>query len=125
MVATCEDDLICDMAETYHILDWRALPLRKAAVLASGLHPDSRCMMRLSGNRLRTDTLLQAAALDRLTTLVWMKTEDGQKGKNRPESVVDRLTGKAENTNKVTGFRSAEDFEKRRQEIIGGKSIGE
>ncbi|MBO7722484.1 MAG: hypothetical protein J6S27_01735 [Thermoguttaceae bacterium] len=31
MVREDETALICDLAETYHILDWRALPLRTAA----------------------------------------------------------------------------------------------
>ena len=35
------------MAETYGVIDLRALPLQTAAVLARGLHPDSRIMQRL------------------------------------------------------------------------------
>ena len=42
MISRHEDDLICDMAEVYHIYDMRALPLRKLAVLACGLSADSR-----------------------------------------------------------------------------------
>lgn len=37
MVAVDEEALICDFAETYNILDWRELPCRTAAILASGL----------------------------------------------------------------------------------------
>lgn len=37
-----EEALICDLAETYHILDYKQLPLRTVAVLASGLRQDAR-----------------------------------------------------------------------------------
>lgn len=42
MILTDEDALICDFAETYNVLDYRALPLRTAATLASGLRADAR-----------------------------------------------------------------------------------
>ena len=35
LAGRCEDELICDMAETYHVLNWRELPLKTAAILAS------------------------------------------------------------------------------------------
>ncbi|MFQ9761829.1 MAG: hypothetical protein ACLRYE_00775 [Gemmiger formicilis] len=37
MAARFPDELTCDMAETYHALDWRALGLPLAATLAAGL----------------------------------------------------------------------------------------
>ena len=88
MIRTDENALICDFAETYHILDYRALSLKTAAALASGLSEDSRIMRKITGRRIDTKTLLLAGILDRLTTLVWFKTEDGLKGRNRPESVL-------------------------------------
>ena len=36
MAARFPDELTCDMAETYHALDWRALGLPLAATLAMG-----------------------------------------------------------------------------------------
>jgi len=42
MIATDEDALVCDLAETYHVLDYRMLPLKTAAALASGLRSDAR-----------------------------------------------------------------------------------
>lgn len=42
MILTDEDALICDLAETYHVLDYRSLPLLTAATLASGLRSDAR-----------------------------------------------------------------------------------
>lgn len=96
MIRTDETALICDFAETYHILDYRALSLKTAAALASGLPEDSRIMMKITGQRINTKTALLAGILDRLTTLVWFQTEDGHKGRNRPESVLARLTKEPE-----------------------------
>ena len=45
----------------------------------------------MSGQNVPTDLLIQASMLDRLSMLVWMKTKDGQQGKNRPASMVDSL----------------------------------
>lgn len=92
MVRTDETSLICDFAETYHITDYRALSLKTAAALASGLSEDSRIKMRITGQRITTKTALLAGILDRLTTLVWMQTQDGHKGRNRPESILAKLT---------------------------------
>ena len=92
MVRTDETSLICDFAETYNITDYRALSLKTAAALASGLSEDSRIKMRITGQRITTKTALLAGILDRLTTLVWMQTQDGHKGRNRPESILAKLT---------------------------------
>lgn len=48
-------------------------------------------MRALSGRRAPQRDLLLAAAVDRLSTLVWFQTADGLKGRNRPKSVVERL----------------------------------
>lgn len=39
------------MAETYGVYDLRALPLQTTAVLAQGLHADSRIMRRLAAEQ--------------------------------------------------------------------------
>ena len=49
MAAGGGDELICDFAEYYNVLDWRALPLPLAAVLAAGLPEGSRSVRRLAG----------------------------------------------------------------------------
>ena len=58
MISLDESALICDFAETYHILDYRALPLKLAAVLACGLRDDSRIKMKLAGMKLNPETML-------------------------------------------------------------------
>ena len=91
MIETDEDALICDFAETYNILDYRALPLNLAATLAVGLRADSRIMLKITGQKIDYNTVLSAAILDRLTFLAWTKTKDAEAGRNRPESVVSKL----------------------------------
>lgn len=88
MLKVDEAALVCDMAETYSIYNWRALPLSTAALLACGLRENSRIMRKLSGSRYPDEILMQALILDRLNTLIWFQTADGQKGRNRPESVL-------------------------------------
>lgn len=118
MIAVDEDALICDMAETYRVLDYRALPARQAARLACGLRQSSRIMQVLSGAPAGLDTVLLAQIADAVRTLVWQNTEDGHKGRNRPPLLVDVLRGKAQAA--TGGFDTAEDFEAWRASMIGG-----
>ena len=107
-----ETELICDFAETYHILDWRTLPLTTAAALSVGLRDNSRVKMKLAGVEAGQDTLLLAAIVDRLSLLWWAKTKDAESGKNRPHSIFEKLTRRPEDEQekKVTAFRSGDDF---------------
>lgn len=116
LVGRCEEELICDMAETYHVFNWRELPLRTAAILANGLHQDSRCFRKMNGQKLRSDEYVNLAILDELRVLVWLNTKDAAKGKNQPESILKNML--EPKNKKVTGFRTAEEFEARRKLII-------
>ena len=115
----CEEELICDMAETYHVLNWRELPLRTAAILASGLHEDCRSLRKLRGQKVRGDELWQLAVLDELRLLFWSRTKDAEKGKNQPKSLL-RAAMDQEEQSQVTGFQTQEEFEVRRRKIIEG-----
>lgn len=86
------DQLTCDMMQYYHVADPDALPPSLFATLAAGLPEDSRTMRALSGQKFASDTLLLAAAVDRLSILAWFKTRDGLKGRNRPASLLERMT---------------------------------
>jgi hypothetical protein len=119
MLERSEDSLICDLAETYHIYDMRSFKASYIAILAAGLREDSRVMMLFSGNKIRPSLLLQAASLDKLALLWWAETKDGQKNRNRPESVVESLTRENKQTEEPPiVFESAEDFNKTREEMI-------
>lgn len=110
MLSTDADAVVCDFAETYHILNLRALPLRLAATLAFGLREDSRIKMKLAGTKVSTDTMLMAAIADRTGLLVWQNTEDGRKNRKRPKSFAAMLNSAGNDTEQVIGFKTGEDF---------------
>ena len=120
MIKVDEDALICDLAETYQIYDYRQLPPKMVAVFSYGLKEDSRIKMKLSGQTVPSETLLLASMVDKLNILVWFKTKDGQKGKNMPPSIVSVLTGKdkTDNNKDVVVFNSGEDFVNRRKMLL-------
>ncbi len=124
MIKLDENALICDLAETYHILDYRQLPPTRVAVFACGLRDNSRIKMKISGQTIPFDTLLMAGIADRLSILVWAQTKDGQRGKNRPPMMVDALTKKEPKETDVVAFSSGEDFEEARNNLIGKISAG-
>lgn len=121
MVRLDEYSLICDFAETYHILDWRSLPGRLAATLAVGLRENSRIKMKLAGVDVPAETLLQAITADALRVLVWMQTQDGAKGRNAPAMLTESLCGK-NRKEEGHGFESPEDFMAWRDSMIGGEA---
>ncbi len=121
MIKVDEDALICDLAETYQIYDYRQLPAQRVAVFACGLKDDSRIKLKISAQVVPLETLLLAGISDKLSTLVWFQTEDGQKGKNRPTSIMNLFMGvsnKKESNKDVIIFNSGEDFAAQRQRLI-------
>lgn len=120
MVAADRDALLCDLAETYRIYDFRALPVSTLATLAVGLRENSRIKMHLSGMRITREEMLLAAAVDRLSLLLWAKTEDGRNGINRPKSVLSTIMGDDSSNGPVEAYESAEDFEAEWFRITGG-----
>lgn len=119
MIATDRDALVCDMAETYGIYDMRGLPVSTLATLAVGLRDNARIKMKLLGQRVPQETLLQAMAVDALNFLAWAKTEPAQRGEKRPASVVDILLGQNK-TEQTKSFASGEDFMSEWQRLTGG-----
>ena len=51
MIQTDEDALICDLAETYGIFDYRQLPADQVAVFAFGLRDDSRIKLAMTNSK--------------------------------------------------------------------------
>jgi len=118
MISTDNDALICDFAETYHILDFRQLPPMLSATLAVGLSENSRIKLKMSKQDVRMDSLLLAFIADRLSFLCWAKTKDGAKGTNKPKYILDAIR-KADSPSRVVSFNSVESFEKARKKILG------
>ena len=107
-----EDALLCDFAETYHIYDPYEYPCEYTATLAAGLRDDSRIKVRLSGLRVTPELFALCTGVDALRWIVWSKSEDGRKGRNRPQSILDALSGetKTKKTEDLRGFATGEDF---------------
>ena len=75
----------------------------------------------VSGWRWRGDgarQLLQAAMLDRLTTLCWMQSKDGAHGRRRPPSVVEASAARANKQRSGRWRLHPAEFERARAEII-------
>lgn len=106
------------MAETYHVLDWRGLPLKTAATLAAGLYADSRAFRKLNGQKLKTSQYIGYAILDQLRLLTWLHTKNGAEGKQMPEPILGMLI--EGNEKKTGGFQTAEEFEAAREKIVKG-----
>ena len=123
MIAADEDALICDLAETYGIFDYRALPVPLLATLASGLRDDSRIKMRMAGMRIPTNTILLASAADALNILVWSKTKAARTGQNRPKSILQQLlhSGERERGNDTIKFESGSEFAAAWKKLTGGE----
>jgi len=119
MLATDEDAVICDFAETYHVLDIEALDLKLAATLAAGLAPDSRIMRKMSGAPLPVSVMLQASCADSLAFLAWANSQNGVEGVNRPQSLLAALTGNnTASTSDIMTFASGADFEAYRAQLL-------
>lgn len=123
MIAADEAALRCDFLETYHVMDYRALPARQAALFACGLRPGSRIVQKLSGSSVALDTMLLAVIADAVRILVWQNTRDGMEGRNRPWSITERLTGGGKPKESL-GFGSPEEFDAWRAQMIGGEKNG-
>lgn len=115
MINADENALICDMAQTYHIYDYKQMRPAQAAILASGLPDDSRIKRKMSGQRFGLDTMLLACIADSLRIILWSKTKDGQNNVNRPESILEKLTGEPE---EYAEFGTIEAYEAARKQIM-------
>lgn len=107
-----EDELICDLAETYHILNWRELPPSLVATLSCGLREDSRIKKKMGGLNIALNEMLLALVVDGINILIWQRTKDGSKNRNRPESLFKKLTGQdKKQKDDLEVFTSVEEFE--------------
>ena len=119
MIAADDAALRCDLMETYHIPDYRALPARQAALFACGLRDNSRIKMARAGAPATMEVLLLAGISDAVRTLVWQNTQDGLDGVRPPASVLDAILHKDEPRESV-GFDSPEDFDAWNASMTGG-----
>lgn len=91
--------------------------MRLLAVLAYGLPDDSRVKRKISGQTVSSEMLLLSIIADRLGIMVWFQTEDGQKGINRPPSILDILET-AGQPKETAGFNCGADFDAALKQIL-------
>lgn len=107
-----EDEIICDLAETYHILNYRELSPSLVATLVFGLRDDSRIKMKISENKLTLDEMLLTLMVDNLNFLAWTKTKDSQKNRNRPSSLFKRLMNlEQKQKDELMSFSTPEEYQ--------------
>ena len=117
MVREDEDALICDFAETYHIYNWRDLPLTTAAVLARGLGSNSRIVQKAAGQNASNGEILLAAIADRLGILL-----AGLSNTDAPPLFSEAFFDMPKQTkkNNIQKFSSPEEFLIARRKAIHG-----
>lgn len=119
MIKENEDALICDLAETYGIYDYRSLPARTVATLAVGLRNDSRIKMHLSGEPLSFEQMMMVKIYDILNWLAWVELRKNSKSKTKPpERLEDRIRKKSAEKSDTQVFKSVEDFEAERNRML-------
>lgn len=118
MIATDRNALICDLAETYGVFDYKRVPGRLLGILAAGLGANSRIGKKINGVRGNVTEILLARILDGVQFLCWVQTEDARKNKNRPKSVASDFFI-SEDKNKAKTM-TIEDFETLKAKITGG-----
>lgn len=113
MIELDEDALICDLAETYHIFDYKSLPPKTVATLSAGLRDESRIKLRAAGVPVALDTIILAAIADRIDSLRYGFFKDVERGK----PFVRLLLG--DNEEKAMSFGTTDDFKKAYAKAIG------
>ena len=118
MISVSEDDLICDFAETYHIYDYKSLPVTYAATLAVGLRDDSRIKMRITESKGTFEQHILSMIYDNVNIIRYYHTQDAVDGVNQPELLAPKLFDKdykpevkADN-NEYMRFSSPEEFKR-------------
>lgn len=121
MIKLDEAALICDLAETYQIYNYKQLPVSTVAVFACGLKPDSRIKMKLNDRPIPIETQLLVGLYDVVNLIAWSKTKDAQKGVKRPASVMNAIMGTPTSQPRAAvTFDSGKDFERIRNKLITG-----
>lgn len=112
-----EDLMICDLAETYGILDYHQLKPDILAVLVMGLPQDSRIMRKITKAKLGYLDSVLALIFDALQVIAY--NQGHKKGSKRPESLYKKLTTEEKKDEYMT-FSSPESYERWRKEHING-----
>jgi hypothetical protein len=115
MLGFDRDAVVCDLAETYNVLDYKTLPVMTLATLCAGLHDDSRIKMEIAGLQRISPTFAAIRAADTLTIINYALT--AKHGAKLPTLYQDVMTSK-QKQKKTTGFSSIEEFENARMRFL-------
>ena len=115
MMALDENALICDLAETYQIYDYRSLPVFTVAALSAGLRENSRIMTEIRGGTLVSQEYCLALIYDILAAFFTGGNADSSlsdlfDGRHEPEKKPDK---------KTRSYDTPEDFERDRRKAMG------
>ena len=108
MIREDEDALICDLAETYQVYDYRSLPLRLVATLAAGLREGSRILSNTTEVKASTENTILAIIADNLCAIRKLLGD-----KTELHSIVAalyRLDEKKKEMSRPMSFRSGAEF---------------
>ena len=103
--------MICDLAETYHIYNYKECQPLLVGTLVFGLRDDSRVKMYFSGQKQPLERIFFARMVDELSFLSWANSKDGQKNRNRPKSVLQSLLG-IEKKEEYATFEEFDEFKR-------------
>lgn len=120
MISMDEEALICDLAETYGIFDYRSLPVKTVATLSCGLRDTSRIKMKMSGVALSFDRLMLVNIYDKVSWIAWSRSKDAQDGGHPPESLLSKILNRDLESNELI-FNSGEEFDIYWEKAIRGE----
>lgn len=90
MITIGEEELICDLAETYNIYNYQSLPVKLVAIFSCGLRENSRIKKKLRLSDPYEDISMEmlVAMYDKLNLISW---QIGGNEDDRPESLFQKL----------------------------------
>lgn len=107
--------VLCDLAETYNVYDTQRFPARYIAMLACGLKPDSRIMMKMAGVQTSPPNLLLFALIvDELRLLRYSFMGDK---KHKPVLVTDLIENGIPQKETIS-FSTGAEFDAYRAKIL-------
>ena len=121
MITLGEEELISDLAEEYnlHVSEFgvplkdiygRELPPSWVAALSCNLREDSRIKLKIANRKIGLEQILLSTIADRLGILIWQRTRNGQKNRNKPKSLLETLLGEKKRED-LEAFEDKESFE--------------
>lgn len=89
--------------------------MKLLGILTAGLRDDARVVQRKYGMRKNDRDVILASILDGVNWMVWSRTKDGEKGRNRPEQLAPKMF--IEEKDEVV-YESPEAFDRERERIL-------